>query len=88
MLTKGKEGQFINWKKEQPKKVDSIQKDRTFDVLTKGGVKNVQYFKGLFSSTMKKEKGEAATNIKDQFMKSGTGNLSNPVPLGELTSTR
>ena len=27
MLMSGKEGQFINWKKEQTKKVDSIQKE-------------------------------------------------------------
>ena len=40
----------MKWKEEQTKKVDSIQKDR-IDVLKKGGVKNVQYFKGLFSST-------------------------------------
>ena len=50
MLMQGKEGQFMKWKEEQTKKVDSIQKDR-IDVLKKGGVKNVQYFKGLFSST-------------------------------------
>ena len=51
-------------KKEQTKKVDSIQKDR-IDVLKKGGVKQVQYFKGLFSSTNRKgkKKGQAATNI-------------------------
>ena len=41
MLMRGREGQFINWKEEQTKKVDSIQKDR-IDVLKKGGVKNVQ----------------------------------------------
>ena len=28
MLMKGKEGQFIKWKREQSKKVDSIQNDR------------------------------------------------------------
>ena len=81
MLTRGKEGQFINWKGKQTKKVDSIQKDR-IDVLKKGGVKNVQYFKGLFSSIKRKgKKGEAAPNIEDQFMKNGTGNLSSAVPL-------
>ena len=43
----------------------------------------MQYFKVFFVSTKKKEKkkGEAATNIEAQFMNSGTGNLSNPVPL-------
>jgi len=82
MLMRGKEGQFIKWKEEQTKKVDAIQKDR-IDVLKKGGVKKVQYFKGLFASTKKKgkKKGDAATNIEDQFMKSGTGNLSSAVNL-------
>ena len=52
-------------------------------MLKKGGVKKVQYFKGLFSSTNKKgkKKGRATTNKEDQFMKSGTGNLSEVVPL-------
>ena len=62
MLIRGKEGQFINWKKEQPNKVDSIQKGR-IDVLKKGGVKNVQYFKGLFSSTKKKGKGRRRVKL-------------------------
>ena len=81
MLMQAKEAQFMKWKEEQTKKVDSIQKDR-IDVLKKGGVENVQYFKGLFSSTKRRgKKGEAGTNIEDQFMKSGTGNLSSAVPL-------
>ena len=87
MLMKGKEGQFMKWKEEQTKKVDSIQKDR-IDVLKKGGVKNVKYFKGLFSSTERRgKKGEAATNIEDQFMKSGSGNLSSAVPLVGASDT-
>ena len=87
MLMKGKEGQFMKWKEEQTKKVDSIQKDR-IDVLKKGGVENVQYFKGLFSSTKRRgKKGEAGTNIEDQFMKSGSGNLSSAVPLVGLRGT-
>ena len=53
MLMQAKEAQFMKWKEEQTKKVDSIQKDR-IDVLKKGGVKNVQYFKGLFFSTKRR----------------------------------
>ena len=65
MLMRGKEGQFMKWKEEQTKKVDSIQKD-SIDVLKKGGVKNVQHFKGLFSATKRRRKKvEAATNIED-----------------------
>ena len=72
MLMRGKEGQFIKWKEEQSKKVDSIQKDR-IDALKSGNVEKVKYFKGLFSSTKRKGKrGEAAINIEDQFMKSRT----------------
>ena len=57
------------------KESGSIQKDM-IDVLKKGGVKKVQYFKGLFSSTKRKgKKDQTATNIEDQFMKSGSGNF-------------
>ena len=81
MLMRLKEGQFIKWKEEQSKKVNIIQKDR-IDALKSGNVEKVKYFKGLFSSSKRKGKrGEAATNIEDQFMKSGTGNLSSAVPL-------
>ena len=55
MLMSGKEGQFINWKKEQTKKVDSIEKGRV-DVLKKGAVKHAQYFKGLFYLSREKRR--------------------------------
>ena len=50
MLMRGKEGKFINWQGKQTKKVDSIQNYR-IDILMSGKMKNVQYFKGLFSSS-------------------------------------
>ena len=63
----------------QTKKVDSIQKDR-IDVLK--NTDKVQFFKGLFTAKNRsKKKGDEVLNLRDQFMKSGTGNLSDVVNL-------
>ena len=75
MLLPGYEEELIKWKKMQTKKVDSIQKDR-IDVLK--NTNKVQFFKGLFTAKNRgKKKGDEVLNLRDQFMKSGTGNLSN-----------
>jgi hypothetical protein len=79
MLLPGYEEEFIKWKKMQTKKVDSIQKDR-IDVLK--NTDKVQFFKGLFTAKNRsKKKGDEVLNLRDQFMKSGTGNLSDVVNL-------
>ena len=79
MLLPGYEEEFIKWKKLQTKKVDSIQKDR---IDTLKNTDKVQFFKGLFTAKNRsKKKGDEVLNLRDQFMKSGTGNLSDVVNL-------
>ena len=79
MLLPGYEEEFIKWKKQQTKKVDSIriQKER-IDLLK--NTDKVQFFKGLFTAKNRsKKKGDEVLNLRDQFMKSETGNLSDMV---------
>ena len=84
MLLPGYEEEFIKWKKMQTKKVDNIQKDR-IDVLKNTDM--IQFFKGLFTAKNRsKKKGDEVLNLRDQFMKSGTGNLSDVVNLVGSTS--
>ena len=79
MLEPGREEDFIKWKAQQTKKVDAIQKDR-IDVLK--NTDKLQFFKGLFTAKKRGgKKGDEVLNMRDQFMKSGTGNLSDVVNL-------
>ena len=62
----------------QTKIVDSIQKDR---IDTLKHTNKVQFLKGLFTAKNRGKKGDEVLNLRDQFMKSGTGNLSDVLNL-------